>query len=298
MVRGAPELVFALDLDTQVVLTAPPGSAPEPEPGESNPYLRAALAGAPPGRPSVRLRTVSRVPRSAGLGSSAALVSAVAAGLGALDGGLSRAALAQRAFDAERGAQGVGSPGDTSASVAGGYVTLNADADAGPTLWQVRAGAETWQARRATDPGWVWVVAFSGIPRSTADAVKAVSARLDRPDGVALLRSFAEVARAGIAAVADGDRKETGRLMLRNQELLREVDVSHPRLEELLTAAAPAAEGAKLTGAGRGGSIVALPHAGREAELVRRLARAGALPFAVRPGAGASLIERPDGPVA
>ncbi len=294
VVHGAPELVLAVDLDTQVVLAASavPSAEGDPEGIGRNPYLQAALAAGPAGRPAVNVHTVSRVPRSAGLGSSAAFVSAVSAGLGAVDGGVSRAELAQRAFSAERTAQGVGSPGDTSASVAGGYVALNAVAQAGPTLWEVTAGAERWEVRRAVDPGWVWVVAFSGIPRSTAEAVKAVSVRLDRPDGPALLASFAEVARAGIAAVADGDRKEVGRLLLRNQELLREVDVSHPRLEELLAAAAPAAEGAKLTGAGRGGSIVALPQPGRELELVRRLARAGAVPYAVRAARGASLVER------
>jgi mevalonate kinase len=61
-----------------------------------------------------------------------------------------------------------------------------------------------------------------------------------------------------------------------------------------MRAAAPAAEGAKLTGAGAGGSIVVLPVPGKETELVRRLARAGGLPFVVRPAPeGAGLIEGP-----
>ena len=83
--------------------------------------------------------------------------------------------------------------------------------------------------------------------------------------------------------------------MVWNQELLRTVGVSHPRLEALLEAARPAAEGAKLTGAGAGGSIVVLPREGQEVDLVRRLARAGGLPFVVRPSVqGTALVTEPD----
>ena len=293
VVRGAPELVLAIDLYTQAVVARSDRARlnSDPEAIAQNPYFREAIAAAGSGGGAVDVRAVSRIPRAAGLGSSAAFVAAVSAALAAGGGGVDRPSLAQRCFAVERSAQGVGSPGDTSASVAGGYVTLNAGPSGGPPLWSVRAGGEVWEVRRAEDPGWVWVVAYSGIPRSTAEAVRAVSARLGHADGPALLEEFTNVARAGIQAVSGGDRKEAGRLLVRNQELLREVGVSHPRLEALLEAAAPAAEGAKVTGAGCGGSIVALPVAGREVELVRRLARAGAVPFPARPSPGVELVE-------
>jgi mevalonate kinase len=293
VVRGNPELLFALDLDAQVVVRSAARTElnADPRGGEENPYFRTALAAGWSGRGPVSVRSVTRLPKASGLGSSAAFVTALGAALASASGGIDRRSLAQRSFDIERGAQGVGSPGDTSASVAGGYVTVNAGS--GAPLWSVAAGAERWEVRRVEDPGWVWVVAYSGIPRSTAEAVRAVSRRLDAPDGPRILEEFGAVAREGIDAVGRGDREATGPLLARNQELLRTVGASHPRLEELLEAAAPASEGAKLTGAGAGGSIVALPKPGRETDLVRRLARAGALPFAVRssPG-GASLVER------
>jgi len=294
VVRGSPELVLAVDLHTQVVVS--PADAlrlnGEPADPDRNPYLGPAVAAA--GAESrFDVRAVSRLPRAAGLGSSAAFVAALSTALGAAGGGIARPALAQRCFEIERAAQGVGSPGDTTTSVAGGYVTLNAGPASGPLLWTVGAGSERWEVRRAVDPGWDWVVAYSGIRRSTAEAVRAVSARLERPDGPALLEQFASVARAGIVAVTSGDREEVGRQLSRNHALLREVGVSHPRLEALIEAALPAALGAKLTGAGRGGSIVALPRPGREVELVRRLARAGAVPFPVGPASGAELVEPP-----
>jgi len=292
VVHGAPELVFAIDLATQVFVA--PGSVTrlnaDDEALPRNPYFRAAIETAWKDGAPVEVRTVSRIPKSAGLGSSAAFVAGLSAALSSARGGIDRATLAQQSFEIERTAQGVGSPGDTSTVVAGGFVAINGGP--GDPLWSIRSPDHRWEVRRVNDPGWVWVVAYSGIPRSTADAVRAVGTRLAAPGGPELLEEFRSVATQGIEAVGRGDRPAVAELLQRNQELLREVGVSHPRLEALLEAAAPAAEGAKLTGAGAGGSVVVLPVAGKETELVRRLARAGALPFVVRPVSyGVSLVE-------
>ncbi len=292
VVHGAPELVFAIDLHTQVFVRASDAFRlnNDPEARQRNGYFRSAVEQAWAKGPPVDVRAVSRIPRAAGLGSSAAFTAALAATFAAAEGGIERPALAQRSFEIERGTQGVGSPGDTSTVVAGGYLAINGGS--GDPLWSVWAEDHRWEVRRVPDPNWVWVVAHSGIPRSTGDAVRAVGRRLARADGPELLAEFASVAREGIDAVAQGDRGRVSELLRRNQELLREVGVSHPRLEALIEAAAPAAEAAKLTGAGAGGSIVALPVPGKEAELVRRLARAGGLPFVVRAAPeGVALVE-------
>ncbi|MEM0129220.1 MAG: hypothetical protein QXG65_03545 [Thermoplasmata archaeon] len=292
VVHGTPELVFAIDLETQVLLRATDrwslnGDAAA---AETHPYLRAAVARFAGRAPTAGIRAVSRIPRSAGLGSSAAFVAALAAALGALGGGIDRTALADAAFAVERDAQGVGSPGDTSASVAGGFVTINGPPGA-PLLWTIERDGRRWEVRRAPDPAWTWIVAYSGIPRSTATAVESVSRRLGAPDGPELLRRFRQVAEEGLRAIAAEDRTATGRAMQENHALLETVGVGHPRLTALRKAVAECSAGAKLTGAGAGGSIVVLPKEGREAECVRRLARAGALAFAVRPsGHGAGLI--------
>jgi len=294
VVHGAPELVFAIDLETQVFVRAGTESRlnGDREATRKNPYFAHALSALWPDGPPIDVRAVSRIPRAAGLGSSAAFVAALAAALGSATGGIDRPTLARRSFEIERGAQGVGSPGDTTAVVGGGFIAVNGGS--GSPLWTVMSDERRWEVRRVRDPGWVWVVAHSGIPRSTGDAVRAVGERLARPDGPDLLARFRAVAEEGILAVDRADRARVAGLLGENQALLREVGVSHPRLEELLRAAAPAAEGAKLTGAGAGGSIVVLPIAGREPELLRRLARAGGLPFVVRPvGEGASVIAAP-----
>ncbi|MCI4373346.1 MAG: hypothetical protein L3K02_06870, partial [Thermoplasmata archaeon] len=294
VVHGAPELVFAVDLYTQVSVRSAAGFSlnADPHAATEHPYFRTALARRWVGGSPLEVRSTSRIPRGAGLGSSAAFCSALVAGLGAAQGGLERSALAQASYDVEKAAQGVGSPGDTSAVVAGGFVTINGGG-ADP-LWTIRGSERDWEVHRVVDPGWVWVVAHSGIPRATGDAVRSVAARLAQPDGPTLLAEFARAATAGIKALATGDRAGVAAHMSWNQELLRQVGVSHPRLEALLEAAAPAAEAAKLTGAGAGGSIVALPKPGQEVDLVRRLARAGGLPFVVRPSSeGTALLDEP-----
>jgi mevalonate kinase len=296
VVHGRPELLLAIDLSVQVgisnsVRSSLNGDTAAPE---THPYFHAALEQLWVGGTPVALRVTSRVPRAAGLGSSAAFSAAVAAGFSAAQGGVSRVGLAERAFAIERGAQGVGSPGDTAAVVAGGYLSVNAPGAA--ELFRLTDGTRHWTVGRVRDPAWSWVVAYSGIPRSTASAVRAVGKRLAAPDGPALLDRFQTLAEGGIRAVTAEDRAEVGRLLDANQVLLAEVGVSHPRLEALLTAARPAIAGGKLTGAGAGGSVVVLPQPGRELEAARRIARAGGLPFVVRAEPrGASIVAAPDG---
>lgn len=283
VVHGGPELALAIDLDLQVGLR----SAPEFRLGgdaaaaRDHPYLAAArrllwddVYG------GVDLEVVSRIPRAAGLGSSAAFCAAVATGLSAARGGIERSMLAERSFAVERAAQGVGSPGDTSAVVAGGYVAINGGG--GAILWELKDDARTWKVRRVADPGWLWFVASSGVPRSTAVAVRAVTARLAQDDGPRLLERFADVAQRGIDAVAEERREALGPLLNENHELLREVGVSHPRLEALRDALIPVAEGVKITGAGAGGSVVALIRPGSEVEALRRARNAGGRGYVVR----------------
>jgi mevalonate kinase len=294
VVRGQPEVLLAVDLYTQVALRPAPQWSLNGHAGPvaGHRYLQAAIRALWSNGSPLDVTVVSRIPKASGMGSSAAFVAGLAAAIGATQGGVDRATLAQQAFSIERSAQGVGSPGDTSAAIAGGYLTLNTDvASLGDPLWSVQAAEERWTVRRVADPGWVWVVAYSGIPKDTGPKVRAVGERFASPEGPDLLQRFSEVATAGLRAMAHEDGAETGRLLDENQELLRSVGVSHPRLEALLEAARPAALGAKVTGAGGGGSIVALPRPGQETDLVRRLARAGAVPFATGPAAaGVELV--------
>jgi mevalonate kinase len=71
--------------------------------------------------------------------------------------------------------------------------------------------------------------------------------------------------------------KELGELMDTNQTLLQALTVSSPELDGLVTAARKAgALGAKLSGGGRGGNMIALVEAGQAEAVVKSLKEAGA----------------------
>jgi mevalonate kinase len=74
-----------------------------------------------------------------------------------------------------------------------------------------------------------------------------------------------------------GDEKRLGQLMWENHDYLREMTVSAEKLDLLVAAAkAAGALGAKLSGAGRGGNMIALVEAANEASVRRSLLDAGA----------------------
>jgi mevalonate kinase len=124
-----------------------------------------------------------------------------------------------------------------------------------------------------------FVIADSGIRSSTRAAVGGVRARRDeaaqRYDS--LFRRIGELAEAGRAALAAGDGGRLGAAMNENQDLLQAIEVSMPALDRLVEAARGAgAQGAKLTGAGLGGNTIALVESARSPAVESALRGAGA----------------------
>jgi hydroxymethylglutaryl-CoA reductase len=105
------------------------------------------------------------------------------------------------------------------------------------------------------------VIAASGMHSVTKDQVTAVRDRharmTDRYN--AIFDEIDEISMAGATALTGRDYAELGALMNLCQGLLNAVGVSTPELEKMVDMARRnGAAGAKLTGAGGGGSIVAL----------------------------------------
>jgi mevalonate kinase len=108
------------------------------------------------------------------------------------------------------------------------------------------------------------VLVPSRVPRSTADQVAKVRARHDRLPMLIrpLLGVFARSVEAAVVAIESSDLDALGEVMNVVHHLLGALDVSSPILDELCSIAREAgARGAKLTGAGGGGCILALPPA-------------------------------------
>ncbi|HZX20152.1 MAG TPA: mevalonate kinase [archaeon] len=105
------------------------------------------------------------------------------------------------------------------------------------------------------------VLADTGIYHDTGELVAGVKERKEKePQKYAkIFKEYEELYPKAKKAVLTADWLETGRLMNKNHELLKEMEVSCPEIEDLCNVTLKAgALGAKLTGAGVGGNIIAL----------------------------------------
>jgi len=195
------------------------------------------------------------VPAAAGLGSSAALAVALTRAIvDATKLALGPAEIERVANCAERCFHANPSGIDVALAARGGL-----------GLYRRTAGLQPLAAEPVT-----LAVALSGTPRRTADMVARVRRARDarRSWADARLAALGDAAEQGARALEDGDLRGLGSLMSRAHETLAELGVSAPVLERLVEAAhATGALGAKLTGAGGGGAVIARAP-GREDEVL------------------------------
>jgi mevalonate kinase len=124
------------------------------------------------------------------------------------------------------------------------------------------------------------VIADTGIKSPTSLAVNDVhQAWLQDPQQFnQLFDSAGEIAQAGRNAIETGQVKAMGSLMDENHAVLQKMGVSCPELDVLVEAARTAgAFGAKLSGAGRGGSMIALVVPSASSTVADALRAAGAV---------------------
>lgn len=202
---------------------------------------RAAGANSGP----VAVEVEAELPPGAGLGCSAALGVAIAR---ALDSQASDDVIAERAGAWERVFHGNPSGIDAAVAARGGCVMFERGTT--PTITPVRV------------PGPIHIcIGDTGQSSSTRSMVEAVARlRERRPDTTQrafdAIHTLVKNARLAIEAA---DRKAVGQLLDLNQMLLSGLFVSTPEIEQMCSSArAAGAFGAKLTGAGGGGCVVAL----------------------------------------
>ncbi len=125
----------------------------------------------------------------------------------------------------------------------------------------------------------LFLVADTGIVSKTKDVVGDVRRRWQEEPAKyeQLFDHCGRIASAARDYIEDGKVNEIGRLMVDNQRYLQEMTVSSPELEQLIQVAmSNGALGAKLSGAGRGGNMIALVDEGQENDIKEALLSAGA----------------------
>jgi len=229
-----------------------------------------ALGRAAP-RPGVRVSANMEIPGGAGLGGSAALSVAVVRATDALlDTPQEPEALVAASLAWERVFHGNPSGVDSAMAVHGGLARYVR----GQPLTHVRSAKPL-----------SLVVANSGEHGSTKSTVASVARQHARDPVKAeqIFDAIAELVNNAQNALETGEHAKLGQLMDLNQQLLNSLLLSTTKLEEMCQLARDSgALGAKLTGGGGGGCMIALAAdaAGGE-RIARALSDAGYVAFAV-----------------
>ena len=164
--------------------------------------------------------------------------------------------------------QGRASPMDSSTCSHGGFVIISDMIEQGVDyLYQrtlaMKDATRQWQIHEMIPPSDAediyLVIGNTGIHAPTGKQVAKVANMLQKdPSRMKEIETIGKIARRGIQALKEGEFARVGRTMTENQLMLSSIGVSSPELDNLIKAASPSSLGAKLTGAGGGGCMVAL----------------------------------------
>lgn len=215
--------------------------------------------------PPLTLQLSSTIPIAAGMGSSAATSVAIIRALSAFLGKpLPPDVVSTLAYEVEKIHHGNPSGIDN-----------NVIAYQQPVYFRREHPIEFLKIERPTH----WVIADTGETAPTRETVNAVQKLLTSdPVGYGeIIQEIGGIVQTARLSLISGDLPKLGQLLDKNQHLLEALDVSSPKLETLINAARKSgAFGAKLSGGGRGGNMIALVSEDQLASVERTLIEAGA----------------------
>jgi mevalonate kinase len=290
VVFGKPALALAIDLRISAEMTR---SAQYSVNGHAmkkkhHAYISAALDQAW-GGPPINIDTESMIPSGSGLGSSAAVTVSCIAAMLLQKGKLEVEEVARRSFEVENKVQGRASPTDTSTSAHGQGVLVSPEKLDG-FLWRIEKGERTWHMHHCSVPTLRFVVGYTGIHAATGPLVAKVKKQVESsPEAKGQVDRIGEIVLEGVEALRRTDKKKLGGLMNENHALLNALGVGHPALESLVEASKEFSYGAKLTGAGGGGSMIALTDEPKK--LAGAIRAAGGEPITVEVGCEGVRVE-------
>ncbi|MBM3303493.1 MAG: mevalonate kinase [Candidatus Aenigmarchaeota archaeon] len=218
---------------------------------------------------SVRITLGGNLVCASGVGASAALATSIARAFNErLKLGLDDDEINKVAYMAEEAGSGKPSGIDNTCSVFGGFITFRKNLAGGPNK------IEKLKVRPVEI-----VMGNTGISQETKLVVEDVKRRKEADEAwfEGIKKDYVDTYAKAVDAIKKSDWNAVGRLMDRNQELLRQIGVSCDELEKLIRIAKDnCAWGAKLTGTGRGGYMVALtPWKGLQEKVAAAMKAAG-----------------------
>jgi mevalonate kinase len=222
-------------------------------------------------KPTVRVAISSDVPGGAGLGSSAATMVAVASAFSRLNSlGLKVQELVDCAMVGEQNVHGRPSGIDPAICAHGGVILFRPGS---PPKKVPLGGSRTL------------ILSYSGLNRSTRGQIGHVSDMKDRYPGMfaKLAEGIGELSLEASEMLRKGSMEALGTLLTLNHAALMSLGVSNNTLDGMVDSLlSMGSYGAKLTGAGGGGSVLAVAPEGKEKSIVSGLSARGFETFTVR----------------
>ncbi|MFH1256006.1 MAG: mevalonate kinase [Candidatus Diapherotrites archaeon] len=202
---------------------------------------------------------------ASGIGASAAMASAVARALNEeFSLGLNDEQINEVAFEGEKGSAGTPSGIDNTCSTYGGLLVFEKNLGGGKNRIELIDAGKPLKI----------VLASTGITQETKEVVADVKAEKEKrqQEFEEIFSEYKKVFEEGLKALKEGNVEMVGKLMDKNQELLRKMTLSCEEVERIIDIAKEnTAFGAKLTGTGRGGLVICLA---KDLEAQERIAKA------------------------
>jgi mevalonate kinase len=280
VVFGEPALATAVN--RRIKVTGQPSSEftfnGKPLSTEVKPYIGTCVDLIWKGEP-LAFVTQTELPSAAGMGSSAAVSVAALGFLTSMQNEFSREFIASKGFEVELQVQERASPIDTTTACQGGAVFVSKKQE-NNFLWSIKREEKEWFLHTHDIPRMKIVVGDTGVKAPTGPLVDRVKEYVEHSDHArGIVGRIGEIALEGLDAIRDEDFERVGELMNTNHELLNELGVGHELLDKYVDAALPLSYGAKLTGAGGGGSMIALTD--RPEEVAARIEEQGGTAYVV-----------------
>lgn len=208
--------------------------------------------GMDPEKAALDIKLVGNLPGFSGIGASAASSVAIARAVSEeFRMGLSNEKINEIAYEAEKAYAGTPSGIDNTAATYGGLIWFKRNLNGGPNI------VEKLTIREPVEI----VLGNTGIVADTKRLITGVATRKERdPEKYdPLFKQAEDLALTARKSLKEFDLRKVGNLMNKNHRLLQEIEVSGKELDYLVNLAREkGAFGAKLTGGGGGGCMVAL----------------------------------------
>lgn len=228
---------------------------------KEHPYVRGAVlqAWTDMDRP-ISILKESNIPEGTGLGEKSASTVACLGAISMIHDHLIFEEVARNAFEVHYDVEKTGTPLDISTSTHGRSVFLSSIVKDNP-LWTFQKKDKQWTVHDLEMPELNLVLGYTGIPAPEKEMASKIQRFYQRNNFARdMMNDLSKISAEGYEAIRAGSLEEIGRIMTNSHKILVTLGAGHPMLDKLIKAVSRHSYGAKLTGSGGGGCIIALTH--------------------------------------